>query len=69
MLFAVNMGEVATPAALVTAETVLCPPANNPLAPVVGALKTTDTPLTGFFCTSRTVAEKGDANAVLIMAL
>ena len=67
--FAVNTGEVAIPALLVIADTVLWPPANNPLGPVVGALKMTVTPLTGLCWESTTVAERGEANGVLINAL
>ena len=66
--FAVNVEDVATPLALVTA--VLIPPANVPLGPVcAGAVNVTVTPLTGLFPASTTVATKGAANAVLIVAL
>jgi len=65
--FAVNVAEVATPLEFVTA--VFTPPANVPLAPLAGALKVTVTPLTGFPPPSFTVATRGAANAVLIVAL
>ena len=67
--FAVNKGEVAMPAALVTAVTVLWPPAKIPLGPLAGALKVTVTPLTGFMLESLTVAENGAAYCVLSTAL
>jgi hypothetical protein len=67
VLFAVNVAEVATPEALVTA--VLTPPAKLPLAPLPGALNVTVTPLTGLLPESFTVATNGAANAVLIAAL
>src|SRR6266849_2388679 len=65
--FAVNVAEVATPLALVVA--VFTPPAKVPLAPLPGAVNVTNTPLTGLFPASVTVATKGAANAVLIAAL
>jgi hypothetical protein len=65
--FAVNVAEVATPLAFVVA--VFTPPANVPLAPLVGAVNVTNTPLTGLFPASVTVATKGAANAVLIAVL
>ncbi len=65
--FAVNVAEVAIPLAFVVA--VFTPPANVPLAPLVGAAKVTSTPLTGLFPASVTVATKGAVNAVLIGAL
>jgi hypothetical protein len=64
---AVNVAEVATPLAFVVA--VFTPPANVPLAPLVGAVNVTTTPFTGLFDTSLTVACNGAANAVLIVAL
>jgi hypothetical protein len=67
--FAVNRGEVAMPAALVIAVTVLWPPANTPLGPLAGARKVTVTPVTGFMFESTTVAENGTAYWVLITAL
>jgi hypothetical protein len=49
---------------------VFAPPANVPLAPLVGAVNVTTTPLpTGLFPASVTVATNGAANAVLIAAL
>ena len=62
-----NAAEVATPLALVVA--VFTPPANVPLAPPVGGVNVTTTPLTGLFPESVTVATNGAANAVLIVAL
>jgi hypothetical protein len=64
---AVNTADVATPLAFVVA--VFTPPANVPLAPLAGALNVTTTPLTGLFPASLTVATRGAANAVLIVAL
>jgi hypothetical protein len=64
---AVKTAEVATPLALVVA--VFTPPANVPLAPLAGGVKVTNTPLTGLFPESVTVATKGAANAVLIAVL
>jgi hypothetical protein len=65
--FAVKVADVATPLAFVVA--VFTPPANVPLAPLAGAVNVTKTPLTGLFPASVTVATKGAANAVLIVAL
>src|SRR5712691_11650599 len=65
--FAVNVAEVATPLALVVA--VFTPPAKVPLAPLVGAVNVTNTPFTGLFPASFTVACSCVANAVLIAAL
>src|ERR1700730_8944667 len=65
--FAVNTAEVAIPLAFVVA--VFSPPAKLPLAPLVGAVNVTSTPLTGLFPASVTVATKGAVNAVLIDAL
>jgi hypothetical protein len=67
MALAVNVAEVATPEAFVVA--VLTPPANVPLAPDAGGVNVTTTPLTGLFPASVTVATKGAANAVLMVAL
>ena len=67
MLFAVKIAAVATPCAFVVA--VFTPPANEPLAPVVGAVKVTVTPLTGLLDASFTVACSWVANAVLIVVL
>jgi hypothetical protein len=64
---AVNVADVATPLALVTA--VFTPPAKLPLAPVLGAVNVTVTPTTGFPPASFTVATNGAANAVSIAAL
>jgi hypothetical protein len=44
---AVNVVEVATPLAFVVAVSVFVPPVNVPLAPVVGAVNVTTTPLVG----------------------
>src|SRR6266849_1729239 len=65
--FAVNVVEVATPLALVVA--VFTPPAKVPLTPLVGAVNVTNTPFTGLFPASFTVACSCVANAVLIAAL
>jgi hypothetical protein len=67
--FAVNVVEVATPLALVVAVVVFVPFAKVPLAPVMGAVNVTVTPLTGVEPLSRTVATSGAANAVLTAAL
>jgi len=67
MELAVNTADVATPLALVVA--VFTPPAKVPLAPVVGGVNVTTTPLTGLFPASVTVATSGAAKAVLIAAL
>jgi hypothetical protein len=64
--FAVNVFEVATPLAFVSAA---FDPVNAPLAPLVGAVNVTVTPLTGLFPASVTVATNGAPNAVLIAAL
>src|SRR5712671_1528171 len=67
MVLAVNVAEVATPLALVTA--VFAPPANVPLAPVcAGAVNVTVTPETGLLLTSFTVACNAVVNAVLTLA-
>ena len=62
-----NTTDVATPLALVVA--VFTPPAKVPLAPVVGAVNVTVTPLTGLLPASFTVACSEVAKAVLIVAL
>jgi hypothetical protein len=67
MLLAVNTAEVATPLELVVA--VFTPPAKVPLAPLVGAVNVTTTPLSKLFAASRTVACSAVANAALIVAL
>ena len=59
--------EVAMPKALVVA--VFTPPAKDPLAPLAGAVKVTSTPLTGLFPASVTFAARGEAKAVLMVAL
>jgi hypothetical protein len=64
---AVNTADVATPLALVVA--VFTPPAKVPLAPAAGGVNVTTTPLTGLLPASVTVATKGAAKAVLIVAL
>src|SRR5690242_11494628 len=64
--FAVNVVDVATPLALLTAVFV---PVNVPLAPLGGAVNVTVAPLTGLFPASVTVATKGAPNVVLIAAL
>ena len=67
ILLAVNTAAVATPSELVVA--VLTPPANEPLGPLVGAVKVTVTPLTGLFPESFTVACNCVVYAVLTVAL
>jgi hypothetical protein len=66
--FAVYVDEVATPLALVVSVSVLVPPANKPLAPVAGAVKVTNAPLTGV-PPIVTVATSGAANAVFTAVL
>jgi len=65
--FAVNAAEAATPLPFVVA--VFNPPAKLPLAPLVGAVNVTTTPLTPLFPASVTVATNGAVNPVLIAAL
>ena len=64
-----NVGAVAVPVLSVTVVTTLFPPTNIPVAPEVGAVKVTGTPLTGFESASSTEAPKGTEKAVLIPAL
>ena len=64
-LLAVNVGAVATPCEFVVA---VFSPANVPLAPLAGAVKVTDAPLTRKPLASFTVACSG-AKAVLIATL
>jgi hypothetical protein len=67
--FAVSAVEVAMPLELVIAIVVLLPvSAKIALAPVVGVVKVTTAPLTGFCPASTTVAVKGAANAPLMGA-
>jgi hypothetical protein len=63
----VNATDVATPLAFEVA--VFTPPVNVPPAPLPGGVNVTTTPPTGLFPASVTVATKGAANAVLIVAL
>ena len=56
------MAEVATPDAFVVA--VFAPPAKLPLAPLLGGVNVTVTPLTGFPLASVTVATSGAPKAV-----
>jgi hypothetical protein len=65
--FAVKTGDTATPEAFVA--TVVTPPAKEPPGPALGGVNTTLTPGTGFPAASRTVADKGAANAVLTGAV
>jgi hypothetical protein len=62
-------GEVATPAAFVLAEAVFEPPANVPLAPLVGALNVTVVPATGLPKESATVACNGLGKAVFTVVV
>jgi len=65
----VNADEVTWPLALVVSVSVLEEfDANAPPAPVAGAVKVTDAPLTGFWLASTTVATSGAPNAVLTSA-
>jgi len=48
---------------------VFTPPAKEPLAPLAGGVKVTRTPATGLLPASVTVAAKGAANAVPMVAL
>jgi hypothetical protein len=61
---AVGIGDVATPLVFVTALTLAEVP-NDALAPLVGAVKATVTPLTGLWFASATVACKAFVKAVL----
>ena len=67
MPLAVNILDVATPLAFVTA--VFTPPANVPLGPVPGAVNVTVRPFSGLPPGSVTVATKAATKAVLICAL
>ena len=67
MAFAENTADVARPEAFVVA--VFTPPANDPLAPLPGALNVTNTPLSGLSVASLTSATKGAANEVLTTVL
>src|SRR5205085_9291311 len=67
VVFAVKTAAVATPDAFVVV--VLTPPENIPLAPLVGAVNVTVTPLTGLLKESLTVACNWVVNAVLTVAL
>ncbi len=69
MLFAVNVGEVATPLALIAMLVVITPPAKVPLAPLAGAVNVTTPPETGSPNALLTVATNAEANAVVIVAL
>ena len=64
---AVKAAEVATPFTPVVA--VLTPPAKVPPAPLPGAAKVTVTPWIGLLPESRTVATRGAAKAVEMVAL
>jgi hypothetical protein len=69
--FAVYVDEVATPLALVISVSVLVPPLNVPLAPVAGAVKVTNAPLTGvppMVTVATSGAAKGVFTAVLCVA-
>src|SRR3954471_2872253 len=66
MPFALKLGAVATPLALVT--TVADPP-NAPLGPLPGAANVTETPETGLPAASFTVACSAVANTALTTAL
>src|ERR1700693_2783288 len=66
MLLAVNAGAVAIPLAFVVA---VFTPANVPLAPLLGAVNVTVTPLTGLLLASLTMATSGLAKAAVTAAL
>ena len=66
--FAVKVVEVATPLELVVSVSVFVPFPKVPLAPVAGAVKTTNAPATGVE-PMVTVATSGAANAVLSAVL
>ena len=68
-LLAVNVGEVAKPAASESTVTRFVPPANVPLGPLLGAKKVTDALATGLLDASRTIATKGAKNTVLVRVL
>lgn len=65
---AVKTGDVAIPDALVVAVAVFPPPVNVPLAPLPGAVNVTVTPPTGLPPVSFTVATRGAAKAVFVVA-
>jgi hypothetical protein len=67
VLFAVNTGDVAVPAAVVTA--VFTPPEKVPLGPLVGAVKVTVVPLIKLPKLSLTITTSGLLNEVPIAAL
>ena len=66
---AVKVGAVASPLLLVVTAVVVNPPAKVPLAPLVGAVKVTVTPLTGLLLASLTVADSAVAKLVFTVAL
>jgi hypothetical protein len=67
--FAVSIDDVATPLELVVSVSVAVEfEANVPLAPDAGAVNVTETPVTGFWFASTTVATSGASNAVPICA-
>ena len=67
--FAVKVEDVATPLPFVVAVVEVVPFANVPLAPLLGAVNVTTTPLTGLLLASIAVATSGAPKAVLIGAL
>jgi hypothetical protein len=69
VLLAVNVGAVATPCVVLVAVTVVSPPVNVPLAPLVGAVNVTTAPLTGLLPASVIVACSGVAKPVLMVAV
>src|SRR5581483_10304694 len=68
-MFAVNVGATAMPLFPVVAFADITPPGKVPLAPLPGAVKVTDTPLTGFPPASVTVARRAVVNAVPAVVL
>ena len=66
VLFAVNVGAVATPLAFVVT---VAEPVNVPLAPDAGAAKVTLAPLTGLLLASFTVACSAVRNVAPMVAL
>ena len=66
MPFAVNVVDVAIPEAFVVAVDVEIPPANVPLAPLVGAVNVTSIPETAAPPAAVTIVSSGFGNALLI---
>jgi len=69
VVFAVNVDDVATPVELVVSVSVAVPLAKVPLAPLLGAVNVTDTPLTGLPLLFVTVADSAVPKAAPTVAL